>query len=353
MRIALAVILSLAVLAVSSFALGQKKPYKEGTRVGDKFLDYDKFNAKTIDGKTITTKDMKGNYVFIDFWATWCGPCRLEFPYLARVEKKLAGDKFMMLGISLDKSVKAIPPFTKEYGVKYPHICDEKVWQSPWVSRYGISGIPANFLLDTDGKILARDLIGYQVEYEAATALGVTSAVIHFFNAEKLVGEEKFEEARAEAEKGFKLEPDNPEAYATVGKVLFAEKKTKEAREWYEKGLEKIDNAISPNVAHVLHQNMAMSYAEEDNWEGVIAEYGKIVDMVEGPMKLSVKRSLVGLLRDSGRNKEAVEQMRIMLEMFNEQPKAFRERYKDARTQIENEIKKLEADLEKPEEPDK
>ena len=77
---------------ITSMIVAQREPTKEGTRVGDTFFEYDEFSAESLEGQKITTKDFKGKYVFVDFWATWCPPCKGEFPFLARVEEKLASD---------------------------------------------------------------------------------------------------------------------------------------------------------------------------------------------------------------------------------------------------------------------
>ena len=117
---------------------------------------------QTPAGKTLRISDFRGQYLLLDFWASWCGPCREENPNLVAQYAKYKDLGFEILGISLDgatqkdKWVKAIA----DDGLSWPQVSDLKGWDSHAAKRYGINSIPASFLLDPNGKIIARDLRG-------------------------------------------------------------------------------------------------------------------------------------------------------------------------------------------------
>lgn len=112
------------------------------------------FTLKTSDGKTIKLSDYKGKVVIIDFWATWCPPCRKGIPDLISIQKEYKKD-VVIIGISLDgeKTVKDVPGFVKDYGINYPIVYgDEKI-----VNAYGgIQGIPTAFVVDKKGNIVDK-----------------------------------------------------------------------------------------------------------------------------------------------------------------------------------------------------
>ncbi len=102
----------------------------------------------------------KGNYVLIDFWASWCGPCRQEMPNVVENYKKYHSAGFEIVGISFDSKADAWKAAIGNLGMEWPQLSDLKGWKSDGASTYGITAIPANVLLDKDGRIIAIDLRG-------------------------------------------------------------------------------------------------------------------------------------------------------------------------------------------------
>lgn len=132
------------------------------------------FTLPTPEGKDISLSSLKGQYVLVDFWASWCGPCRQENPHVVAAYNKYKEKGFTILGVSLDN------PGKKDAWVKaieddklgqWTNVSDLKGWQSEVVKLYSIRGIPQNFLLDKDGKIVASDLRGDALEAKLAELL--------------------------------------------------------------------------------------------------------------------------------------------------------------------------------------
>ena len=126
------------------------------------------FSGPTPDGDELALESLRGKVVLIDFWASWCGPCRRENPNVVKVYAKYRDQGFEILGVSLDKTkdrwIKAIA----EDGLTWPQISDLRGWQSKYAKLYGVSSIPQTVLLDAEGKIIARNLRGAQLEAKLA-----------------------------------------------------------------------------------------------------------------------------------------------------------------------------------------
>ncbi len=124
-----------------------------------------------VDGKTILLSSLKGKFVLLDFWASWCAPCRKENPFLVKCYQKYKNKNFEIFQVSLDKSKEDWLAAIKKDNLTWKHASDLKYWDSPVVKLYAIQGIPANFLLDKDGKIISRNLKGEELEKVLETIL--------------------------------------------------------------------------------------------------------------------------------------------------------------------------------------
>ena len=138
-----------------------RKSYEKAaaTQAGKMFVD---FTGYTIDGKASKLSDYvgKGKYVLVDFWASWCGPCKGEIPNLIELQNKFGGDKFMVLGVNVWDEETAFKAALEEEGITYPQIVVPQNNKDNATELYGIQGIPQIILFGPDGTIVQRDLRG-------------------------------------------------------------------------------------------------------------------------------------------------------------------------------------------------
>ena len=142
----------------------------KATAVGQKFTD---FEMQTPDGKTVKLSDYvgKGKVVLVDFWASWCGPCRREMPNLVEAYKKYRNKGFEIVGVSLDRDAEAWKDGIKKLDITWPQMSDLKYWDCEGAKLYAVSSIPHTVLIDGEGTILARGLHGEELQKQIAEAL--------------------------------------------------------------------------------------------------------------------------------------------------------------------------------------
>jgi peroxiredoxin len=136
--------------------------------VGAKFPE---FNEKGVDGKPLSLADYKGKVVLIDFWATWCPPCRAEIPNVVAAYKKYHSQGFDVIGVSLDQDLDKLLSYAKEHEMVWRQFFDGQGWQNKLAVQYGIESIPATYLLDTNGIIITNDLRGEALDQAVAKGL--------------------------------------------------------------------------------------------------------------------------------------------------------------------------------------
>ena len=129
------------------------------------------FTQNDASGKPISLSSFKGKYVLVDFWASWCGPCRAENPNVVKAFNAYKGKGFTVLGVSLDDNKNKWLDAIKKDGLAWTQVSDLKGWYNVVAVQFGIQSIPANYLIDPNGVIIGKDLRGADLEAALAAKL--------------------------------------------------------------------------------------------------------------------------------------------------------------------------------------
>lgn len=150
-------------------ARGQQKDKDPKLAKGEKAPE---IKMKNPQGEPVSLSSLRGKVVLVDFWASWCKPCRIENPRMVKMYNKYKDKGFEIYGVSLDKRKKDWKQAIKKDGLPWVHVSDLKFWSSRAAKKYNVNSIPYTVLLDEQGKIIAKGLRGKELENKLQEVLG-------------------------------------------------------------------------------------------------------------------------------------------------------------------------------------
>lgn len=154
--------------SVSGVKIGEQLDKMKATAIGEQAID---FTVNDVNGNPVSLSSFKGKTVLIDFWASWCGPCRAENPNVVKAYNKYKDKNFTILGVSLDEDASKWKEAIEHDKLAWTQVSDLKGWDAEAAGKYGVKAIPANFLIDQDGKIIGHNLRGEKLEEKLAEVL--------------------------------------------------------------------------------------------------------------------------------------------------------------------------------------
>lgn len=139
-----------------------------GTEIG---MIAPNFTMNDQNGKSLSLQQYRGKVVVLDFWATWCGPCRRALPHFKELWEKYKSKDVVFIGVSLDKDLNKWKQFIKDENMSWLHVADGKFWENAVAQQYGVESIPSVWVLDKSGVIQGKNLYGSSVESSIEQAL--------------------------------------------------------------------------------------------------------------------------------------------------------------------------------------
>jgi thiol-disulfide isomerase/thioredoxin len=133
------------------------------------------FTGVSVNSGSQSLSSYKGKVILLDFWATWCGPCKKEMPTIKRISEKFDDKEFALIGISLDKEKRVLKDYMDENGIDWPIVFDGKGWKNRVASQYGVHSIPFTVLIDRKGIVRKVGLRGEALEDAIAKMIASTS----------------------------------------------------------------------------------------------------------------------------------------------------------------------------------